>query len=46
MAWGILTQGEGAWFAIVNGKSQEFPTEYAALAYLERLAENIIIDDF
>lgn len=43
---GILTQGEGAWFAIVNGKSQEFPTEYAALAYLERLAENIIIDDF
>ena len=42
---GILAKGEGAWFAIVDGRSREFPTEHAALVYLERLAETIIIDD-
>ena len=43
---GILAKAENTWFAIVDGRSREFPTEYAALAYLEQLAENIIIDDF
>lgn len=42
---GILAHGGNLWFAIVNGRSQEFSTEYAALAYLERLTETIIIDD-
>ncbi len=42
---GILAKGEGAWFAIVDGRSREFPTEHAALAFLERLTETIIIDD-
>lgn len=42
---GILSQVEGSWFAIVDGRSQEFQTEHAALACLKRLAETIIIDD-
>ena len=42
---GILAKTENAWFAIADGKSREFPTEHTALAYLERIAETIIIDD-
>ena len=42
---GILAKAENTWFAIIDGRSREFPTEHAALAYLGRLTENIIIDD-
>lgn len=42
---GILAKAENTWFAIVDGRSREFPTERAALAFLERLTETIIIDD-
>lgn len=42
---GILAKAENTWFAIVGGRSREFPTEHTALAYLEQLTETIIIDD-
>lgn len=42
---GILAKGEGAWFAIVDGRSREFPTKHAALAFLSRLTEIVILDD-
>lgn len=43
---GILAMDEHSWLAIVDGRSREFPTEHAALAYLEAHATHIIIDDF
>lgn len=42
---GILTEAENTWFAIADGRSREFSSEYEALAYLERLTEIVIIDD-
>lgn len=42
---GILAKAENTWFAIIDGRSRKFPTEHAALAFLEQRTEIVIIDD-
>ena len=42
---GIVTKVENTWFAIVDGRSREFPTEHAALAFLAQLTKIVIVDD-
>ncbi|MEE0801278.1 MAG: hypothetical protein U0L91_08385 [Gemmiger sp.] len=43
---GILSKLGTVWVAAYNGHTREFPTEAEAVAFLDRLAEVVIYDDF